>query len=52
MKGTCSWTGFGFLWRRGRGAKACSWTHATVVTGLWEEEGSPSLSPPCIYTPF
>jgi hypothetical protein len=51
MKGACSWIGSDFLWRGGRGAIACSWTHAAVAAGLWEEEGSPFLSP-YIYSPY
>jgi len=26
MEGACSWIGSQFLWRKGRGARACSWS--------------------------
>jgi len=37
MEGPCNWIGSGFLLRRGRGARACSWTQAAAATGLWEK---------------
>jgi len=51
MEGACSWIGFGFPCRGGRGERTCSWTHAAAAAGLWEEEESPFLSP-CIYSPI
>ena len=49
--GSMQLVGSGFLWRRGRGARACSWTHAVVAASLWEEEGLSILSL-CICSPY